>query len=65
MTRIRLGIVAAAISLLALMAPPAHASHTCGLDGVPIVGPVCDGYHSPKLVVQYLVYCAQYPNSCL
>jgi hypothetical protein len=65
MRKLRVSLVALFITVLGLVGAPAQASHTCGLDGVPIVGPVCDGYHSPKLVIQYLVFCAQYPVQCI
>lgn len=57
MKRIRITVVAAVVALFIGLVPaqPAQAAHTCGLEDVPIVGPVCDGYHDPKLVLQYLV----------
>lgn len=63
--RLVLAALASSIALIGPFVPPAHASHTCGLDEVPILGPVCDGYHDPKLVVQYLVFCVTSETHCI
>ncbi|MGH2757284.1 MAG: hypothetical protein ACRDI3_05795 [Actinomycetota bacterium] len=65
MKRLRITVLAASIAVLGMFAAPAQASHTCGLDDVPIAGPVCDGYHDPKLVVQYLVFCVTSETHCV
>jgi hypothetical protein len=56
--RIRSAVVASCVAAIAMFgAPAAHASHNCGLEEVPIVDTICDNYHSPKVVIQYVVYC--------
>jgi hypothetical protein len=49
-----LGLAAVAISLSAATLPAA-ATHRCGLDRVShTVNTICENYHSPKVLVQYV-----------
>ena len=62
--RIRVTVVATAVAVFAALpgfAAPASASHTCGLDGSPELNTICENYHSPKPLLQYLV-CLVSPN---
>jgi len=51
--RLALALTAAALSISAAL--PASATHRCGLEGVShTVNTICDNYHSPKVLVQYV-----------
>lgn len=55
--RMRLVLALAAATALSLPAAsiPASASHRCGLEDVShTVNTICDNYHSPKNLIQYI-----------
>ena len=57
--RLALAVAVAALSISFAM-PSANATHKCGLEGVShTVNTICDNYHSPKVLVSYLVCIAQ------
>jgi hypothetical protein len=54
-TRLALVLVTAIALCLPAVSLPARASHRCGLEDVShTVNTVCDNYHSPKVLVQYV-----------
>lgn len=58
MTKVRIYLIAAAVTLFTIfpLSSAAMASHTCGLEDVSYeVNTICDGYHSPKPLVQWLI----------
>jgi hypothetical protein len=55
--RIRLALALATAAALSMSAAsiPASASHRCGLEDVShTVNAICDNYHSPKVLIQYV-----------
>lgn len=55
MKRIRLALALAAATMLPAFATPAQAHHYCGLEDVShTVNTICNGYHEPKFLVQYI-----------
>jgi ABC-type sugar transport system substrate-binding protein len=54
-SRFALALVAVAALCLPAVASPAAANHNCGLDGVSnTVNTICNNYHSPKVLLQYV-----------
>ena len=55
MKKIRLALAFAAALTISASFLPADAAHRCGLEDVShTVNAICDNYHSPKVVVQYV-----------
>jgi hypothetical protein len=59
MKKVKMLIVAMAVAVLSIMpgvASPAHASHNCALEDVDhTVDTICDHYHDPKPLLEYLI----------
>jgi hypothetical protein len=54
-SRFALALVAVAALCLPAAGSTASANHYCGLDGVSTtVNTICNNYHSPKVLLQYL-----------
>ena len=56
--RIRFSLALATVAALSMSAAsiPASASHRCALEDVShTVNAICDNYHSPKVLIPYLV----------
>jgi hypothetical protein len=54
--RLALSLAAALAISLPMVSSPADASHRCGLEGVShTVNTICENYHSPKLLIPYVV----------
>jgi hypothetical protein len=59
-SRFALALIVAAALCLPAAALPAEANHRCGLEGVShTVNTICDNYHSPKVLVQYVACIAK------
>ncbi len=54
--RLLLALATAAALILPAASGPANASHRCGLEDVShTVNTICENYHNPKPLLQYLV----------
>lgn len=64
MKKARVLFVAATVAvfgMLPALSSPAQAAHTCGLEELPEVNTICENYHSPKPLLQYL-FCLASPT---